>query len=134
MATVTTQTSRQFKDLDLSFNIHPVKKDINKHVDEQAVINSLKNIILTNHYEKPFNPDYGSNIRALLFENIDSITAITLEREILQTIENFEPRVSVSKVTAIPDFDNNGYSIKLDFFIINLTNPITIQFLLQRVR
>jgi len=120
MATVTTQTTRQFKDLDLSFNIHPVKKDINKHVDEQAVINSLKNIILTNHYEKPFNPDYGSNIRALLFENIDSITAITLEREILQTIENFEPRVSVSKVTAIPDFDNNGYSIKLDFFIINL--------------
>jgi phage baseplate assembly protein W len=134
MATVTTQTTRQFKDLDLSFNIHPVKKDINKHVDEQAVINSLKNIILTNHYEKPFNPDYGSNIRALLFENIDSITAITLEREILQTIENFEPRVSVSKVTAVPDFDNNGYSIKLDFFIINLTNPITIQFLLQRVR
>jgi len=134
MATVTTQTTRQFKDLDLSFNIHPVKKDINKHVDEQAVINSLKNIILTNHYEKPFNPDYGSNIRALLFENIDAITAITLEREILQTIENFEPRVSVSKVTAVPDFDNNGYSIKLDFFIINLTNPITIQFLLQRVR
>ena len=105
MATVTTQTTRQFKDLDLSFNIHPVKKDINKHVDEQAVINSLKNIILTNHYEKPFNPDYGSNIRALLFENIDAITAITLEREILQTIENFEPRVSVSKVTAVPDFD-----------------------------
>jgi phage baseplate assembly protein W len=134
MATVTTQTTRQFKDLDLSFNIHPVIKDINKHVDEQAVINSLKNIILTNHYEKPFNPDYGSNIRALLFENIDSITAITLEREILQTIENFEPRVSVSKVTAVPDFDNNGYSIKLDFFIINLSNPITIQFLLQRVR
>ena len=134
MATVTTQTTRQFKDLDLSFNIHPVKKDINKHVDEQAVINSLKNIILTNHYEKPFNPDYGSNIRALLFENIDSITAITLEREILQTIENFEPRVSVSKVTAVPDFDNNGYSIKLYFFIINLSNPITIQFLLQRVR
>ena len=134
MATVTTQTTRQFKDLDLSFNIHPVKKDINKHVDEQAVINSLKNIILTNHYEKPFNPDYGSNIRALLFENIDNITAITLEREILQTIENFEPRVSVSKVTAVPDFDNNGYSIKLDFFIVNLTNPITIQFLLQRVR
>jgi phage baseplate assembly protein W len=134
MATVTTQTTRQFKDLDLSFNIHPVKKDINKHLDEQAVVNSLKNIILTNHYEKPFNPDYGSNIRALLFENIDNITAITLEREILQTIENFEPRVSVSKVTAVPDFDNNGYSIKLDFFIINLTNPITIQFLLQRVR
>ena len=134
MATVTTKTVRQYKDLDLSFNVHPVRKDINKHVDEQAVINSLKNIILTNHYEKPFDPDFGSNIRAMLFENLDSITAITLEREILQTIENFEPRVSVTKVTAIPDYDNNGYSIKLDFLVINLTNPITIQFFLQRVR
>lgn len=134
MATVTTKTTRQYKDIDLSFNIHPVRKDVNKHVDEQAVINSIKNIILTNHYEKPFNPDFGSNIRAMLFENIDSITAISLEREISQTIENFEPRVSVSRVTAIPDFDNNGYSIKMEFYIINLTNPITIQFFLQRVR
>lgn len=134
MATVTTQTTRQYKDLDLSFNVHPIRKDVNKHIDEQAVINSIKNIILTNHYEKPFNPDFGSNIRAMLFENIDSITAISLEREILQTIENFEPRVSVSKVTAIPDFDNNGYNIELEFYVINLTNPITIQFFLQRVR
>ena len=134
MATVTTKTTRQFKDLDLSFNIHPVRKDINKHLDEQAVINSIKNIILTNHYEKPFDPDFGSNIRAMLFENLDSITAISLEREILQTIQNFEPRVSVSRVTAIPDYDNNGYSIKLEFLIRNLTNPITIQFFLQRVR
>ena len=134
MATVTTKTARQYKHLDLSFNIHPVRKDINKHVDEQAVINSIKNIILTNHYEKPFNSDFGSNIRSMLFENMDSITAMSLEREILQTIENFEPRVSVSKVTAIPDFDNNGYSIKMEFYIINLTNPITIQFFLQRVR
>lgn len=134
MVTVTTKTTRQYKDIDLSFNVHPVRKDVNKHVDEQAVINSIKNIILTNHYEKPFNPDFGSNIRSMLFENIDSITAISLEREILQTIENFEPRASVSKVTAIPDFDNNGYSIKLEFYIINLTNPITIQFFLQRVR
>jgi phage baseplate assembly protein W len=134
MATVTTKTTRQYKDLDLSFNVHPVRKDINKHIDEQAVINSLKNIILTNHYERPFEPDFGSNIRSMLFENLDSITAITLEREILQTIENFEPRVSVTKVTAIPDYDNNGYNIKLDFLVINLTNPITIQFFLQRVR
>ncbi len=134
MASVTTKTTRQYKDLDLSFNVHPVRKDINKHIDEQAVINSLKNIILTNHYERPFEPDFGSNIRSMLFENLDSITAITLEREILQTIENFEPRVSVTKVTAIPDYDNNGYNIKLDFLVINLTNPITIQFFLQRVR
>ncbi len=129
-----TKTTRQYKDLDLSFNIHPIRKDINKHVDEQAVINSLKNIILTNHYERPFDPDFGSNIRSMLFENLDSITAISLEREILQSIENFEPRVSVSKVSAIPDYENNGYSIQLEFFIVNLTNPVTIQFFLQRVR
>ncbi len=89
---------------------------------------------MTNHYERPFDPDFGSNIRSMLFENLDSITAISLEREILQSIENFEPRVSVSKVSAIPDYENNGYSIQLEFFIVNLTNPVTIQFFLQRVR
>lgn len=134
MATVNTQTARQFKDLDLSFNVHPVRKDVSKHLDEQAVINSIKNIVLTNHYEKLFNPDFGSNIRRMLFENMDSLSAVNLEREIMQTITNYEPRVNVTKVTAIPDYENNGYSIKMEFTVINLTNPVTIQFFLQRVR
>ena len=66
MATVTTTIVRDFKDLDLNFTIHPVKKDINKNIGTMAIVNSIKNLILTNHYEKPFHPEIGSNVRRLL--------------------------------------------------------------------
>lgn len=134
MAILTTQQNRRFSDLDLNFNIHPIKKDINKNYDQTAVINSIKNLILTRHYERKFHPEIGSNTMKSLFENIDKITASNLEREIQQTIDNFEPRASVKKVVATPDYDNNGYTITMDFTIVNITNTITIKFFLQRVR
>lgn len=134
MATVKTNIARQYKDLDLNFTIHPVKKDINKNIDEMAVINSVKNLILTNHYERPFQPDIGSNIQKLLFENMDNITAAAIQREIEQTIKNFEPRVNLNTVNVSPDFDNNTFRVGMEFYIINRTEPITIEFFLQRVR
>lgn len=134
MATVKTNISRQYKDLDLNFTIHPVKKDINKNIDEMAVINSVKNLILTNHYERPFQPDIGSNIQKLLFENMDHITASAIQREIHQTIKNFEPRVNLNAVKVSPNFDNNSYNVGMEFYIINRTEPITIEFFLERVR
>ena len=136
MATVTTNDNftRNFCDLDLSFNIHPVLKDINIHKNEYAIINSVKNLILTNHYERPFQPELGSNIRRLLFENVDSVMAAQIEREIEETINNFEPRAEVSKVTAIAAPDENRYNIILEFFVINNPNPITINFFLERIR
>jgi phage baseplate assembly protein W len=134
MAKVNTNVARQYTDLDLNFNIHPVKKDINKSVDEMAVINSVKNLILTNHYERPFHPEIGSNIQKLLFENMDKVTASAIEREIQQVISNFEPRVIVNYISVSPDFDNNRFNIGMEFQIINRTEPITIQFFLQRVR
>ena len=120
MATVTTDTVRDFRDLDLSFNIHPVKKDINKHVGVKAVINSIKNLVLTNHYEKPFQPEIGSNVRKLLFEHLDPITAIALQREIYQVIKNYEPRaISNSEediqVIVKPDYDKNAFSVEIYF-------------------
>ena len=121
-------------DLDLNFTIHPVRKDINTHKNEYAIINSVKNLVLTNHYERPFQPEIGSNIRRLLFENVDTVTAAQIEREITETVENFEPRVQVSKVTAAADPDNNGYKVTLEFFVINNANPITINFFLERIR
>ena len=111
MATVNIETTRTFRDLDLNFTIHPVKKDINTHKNEYAIINSIKNLVLTNHYERPFQPDLGSNIRRLLFEQVDSVTASQLEREIAEVIGNFEPRAQVSKVEAIPSPDENKYQI-----------------------
>ena len=134
MATVTTQIIPIYSDLDLNFVIHPVKKDINILTSEMAVINSIKNLILTNHYERPFQPQIGSNVRRMLFENMDNITATTIENEIKQTIANFEPRASVSKIYVIADYENNGFKVVLNFFVINRTTPITINFFLERIR
>jgi len=134
MATVTIDSTRSFKDLDLNFGIHPIRKDINTHKNEYAIVNSVKNLILTNHYERPFRPQIGSNIRRLLFEPIDSIISAQIEREVVETIQNFEPRVEVSTVVASPVPDENGYKITLEFFVINNANPITINFFLERIR
>ena len=134
MATVVTQTLRRYKDLDLNFNIHPVKKDINKHTDELAVINSVKNLLLTNHYERPFRPEIGSNINKLLFDNMDSITVSALRREIEQVITNFEPRVSMSLIEVTPDYEDNRFRVNMEFFIVNRTEPVTIEFFLNRER
>ena len=73
MATTNIDSARSFKDLDLNFNIHPIRKDVTKHLNEYAVVNAVKNLILTNHYERPFRPNVGSNIRRLLFEPVDAI-------------------------------------------------------------
>jgi len=136
MATITTNidSARSYKDLDLNFTAHPIRKDINKHVNEYAVINSVKNLILTNHYERPFRPEIGSNIRRMLFENVDSLMAAQIEREIEETIVNFEPRVQVSRVTASASPDENRYNVELEFFVINSPDPITIKFFLERIR
>lgn len=134
MATVDINSTRSFKDLDLNFTIHPVRKDVNTHKNEYAIINSVKNLILTNHYERPFRPQVGSSIRRLLFENIDSIVAAQLERAVAETIQNFEPRAEINKIVASPDPDNNGYKMILEFFVINNADPITINFFLERIR
>lgn len=132
--TIFTNTTRTFVDLDLNFNIHPVRKDINVFKGEYAVINSIKNLVLTNFYERPFQPEIGSNVRRLLFENVDTIVAAQLEKAIEETIKNFEPRVSISKIIATPSPDENKYGIYLEFFVINNPNPITINFFLERIR
>jgi phage baseplate assembly protein W len=134
MATVNIPLERTFRDLDLNFTIHPVRKDVNVFKNEFAIINSIKNLVLTNHYERPFQPELGSNIRRLLFEQVDSITAAQIEREITEVIGNFEPRAQVSRVDAIPSPDENLYKIRLEFFIINSSEPITINFFLERIR
>lgn len=134
MATIVAQVTRKYKDLDLAFTMHPVRKDVNKHVDDLAVINSVKNLISTSRYERPFQPQLGSGVRGLLFEQMDAITVTSLKREIIQTLENFEPRVVVQNVAVSPDFDNNGFKVGMTFLIVNRTEPITIQFFLQRDR
>ena len=134
MATVTTNIVSAFSDLDLNFTIHPVKKDINRYTNDTAIVNSIKNLILTNHYERPFQPDIGSNVRRMLFENMDTITATVLENEISQTIKNYEPRADISRINVSPDYENNGFKVYMEFYVANRTTPITINFFLERIR
>lgn len=134
MATSIISPSRDYSDLDLNFIVHPVKKDINKNVGVQAVINSVKNLLLTGHYEKPFHPEIGSNIRKMLFEPLDAIVATNLQREIEETLNNYEPRVRVTRIIVSPNYDKNGFNVYLEFNVLNRTEPITINFFLSRVR
>ena len=134
MATTNINSVRNYRDLDLNFAIHPITKDVNVYKAEYAVINSVKNLILTNHFERPFQPEVGSNIRRLLFENVDVILAAQLEREIEETVNNFEPRVQISSIIASPALDENGYKVIMEFFVINNPNPIKINFFLERIR
>ena len=134
MATTNIDSVRNYRDLDLNFAIHPITKDINVYKAEYAVINSVKNLILTNHFERPFQPEIGSNIRRLLFEPVDVILAAQLEREIEETVNNFEPRVQVSSIIATPAVDENGYKVIMEFFVINNPDPIKINFFLERIR
>jgi phage baseplate assembly protein W len=128
------QSERSYVDLDLNFTAHPIKKDVSTHINEYAIINSVKNLVSTNFFERPFRPQIGSNIRSLLFENIDPLIAAQLERAVAETIKNYEPRVNVLNVQATATPDENRYDISLSFFIINLPNPITINFFLERIR
>lgn len=134
MATITSNEVRTFKDLDLNFTIHPVKKDINKHIGTNAIVNSIKNLVLFNKYERPFNPEFGSSLRNLLFENADAFTATLIEREISEMIKIYEPRAQVQQVVARASPDENGFYVELNFFVINLTTPVQITFFLERIR
>lgn len=125
---------KRYKDLDLNFTAHPVRKDVNKLTDDNAVIASVRNLLFTNFYERLFQPDVGSNLKALLFENMDYITSVKVQRAITETINNYEPRVTVSRLSVKPDYDKNSYACDMEFIILNRNEPVRITFFLERVR
>ena len=123
-----------YSDLDLSFNPNPITGDLMLVKNSVAVIRALRNLILTNVYEKPFNPEFGSSVRKLLFENMSPFIASTLSKELINTIQNYEPRVSIKQLTVTPDYDNNSYSVTIECYIKSITDPVTVGFLLYRLR
>jgi len=127
-------TTREYKDLDLNFKAHPVTKDVVKRTGNAAIIGALRNLILTNLYEKPFQPIFGSRVRGLLFEDVSFITANILQTEISNVITNFEPRVGIDAIRVQANPEQNRYDITIRFFINNLEAPITINFFLEKVR
>jgi phage baseplate assembly protein W len=123
-----------YSDLDLDFIAHPMTKDVVVKTGADAIKRSVRNLVLTNFYEKPFRPGIGSNAVKLLFDNITPLVANFLENAITEVIKNYEPRVEVLRVTVVPDYDNNGYTARLDFVILNRNEPLTTTIFLERVR
>jgi hypothetical protein len=123
-----------YSDLDLSFKPHPVTGDLMITKGNIDVSRALKNLLLTNNYEKPFSPNYGCNVTKLLFEPMSPFTATTLSSEISYTIKNYEPRVTLDSVVVTADFDNDAYSVSIVYYINNLVQPFSVNFLLSRLR
>jgi len=130
MATLT----KIYSDLDLTFNRLPVTNDVALSYDNQAVIRSVRNLLSTNFYERPFQPNLGSNISKLLFEPINNITSDLIIEEIKIVIDNFEPRAKIDKIIVQPNSDKNEYTVTLQFYIGNNTAPTAVNLLLQRSR
>lgn len=123
-----------YKDLNLNFGIHPVKKDVTTLEDGNAIVRSIYNLLMTNHYERPFRPELGCNIRRMLFENVDWSTARNIQKFIEETIKNFEPRADIRRIDVIANEDLNAYEVRLEFFIDIQPTLFTTSFLLERIR
>ena len=117
------RVSRSFKDLSMSFKANPLNDDLITLKNEAAIARSLRNIIFTSPGEKFFNPDFGSNISKVLFENIDEISAIQIKEEIEISIKNFEPRVRLQEVEINPDYDNNQFDVTINYRITGIDVP-----------
>jgi len=126
---------RQYRDLDLFFGRKPVSGDVNKLTDVENIKRAVRNLVLTNIYERPFHPEIGSGVREMLFENMTPFVAIMLTKRVEDVIENFEPRVRLMSVSARPDLDRNIYELTITFFIINApTELVEVDMFLERLR
>lgn len=125
--------TRQFVDLDLNFNANPITGDCTINTGNLAVITAVRYLLQTNHYEVPFTPDQGANITKLLFEPATLLTAQALQKEITNTLTNYEPRVSIETIVVTPVAAQNLFQIELTVFILNSVNPVNINMFLQRI-
>jgi len=127
-----TTLKKIYSDIDLTFTRNPVTGDIAMSYDEQSVIRSIRNLLLTNPYERLFQPSVGSNINAYLFENINAITSSSIETEITTVINNYEPRVKLQSVDVTAVEELNSFHVNIVFFIGNNSSPSQVNILLQR--
>lgn len=128
-----------YSDLDLDFIAHPTTKDVVKKTGADAIKRSVRNLILTNFYDRPFRSYIGSSAQKILFDNINPLTATFLKNAIIEVINNFEPRVQLvnddnNGVIVQVNADNNGYNVTISFVIVNRSEPVVVSFFLERLR
>ena len=126
---------KEYVDLDLFFGRKSSNSDIQELTNIKAVKRSIRNLILTNHYEKPFHPEIGSGVRDILFENMTPTTSIILAKKIEDVILNFEPRARLVGVRAEPILDRNTYEVTIEFYVVNQpTELVDLSVMLERLR
>ena len=129
------RNARQYTDLDLFFGKKSSNSDVQELTDVKAVKRSIRNLVLLNHYEKPFHPEIASGIRNMLFELMTPVTAAILARQIQNVIENFEPRARLVGVRTIPNYDKNSYDVSVEFYVVNTpTELVELTLFLERLR
>lgn len=133
MATIQ-RNIRTFSDFNLLFTVNPATRDITKRLNEEAIKASVRNLIQTKNFERPFHPEIGCQLNNLLFENITQPIYQLMKRTVFDVIEKFEPRVVVLDVIAQERPDNNELDVTIIFKIINSERPITLKTTIQRVR
>jgi phage baseplate assembly protein W len=129
-----TRNTRSYSDLNLLFTKHPVTADVTALTDEDAVKASLRNLISTKHYERPFHPEIGCQIYSLLFENFTPVTLQIMKKSVFDTISKFEPRATVLDVKIRERVDQNDIGVDIIFRLNNSERPITVNTYITRVR
>ena len=133
----TNKTGRQnrlYKDIDMDFIRNTVTNDVNTVENVIAVKRSVKNLVQTIFYERPFQPELGCGIRELLFENFTPMTKIFIEGKIREVLVNFEPRIELTSVNVDDDQDGNRLVVDVNFYVVGIPGPQTVQTFLQRLR
>jgi phage baseplate assembly protein W len=130
----TTARTKAFSDLNLKLTLHPVRKDIMPLKDDAAIKNSVKNLLLTNFFERPFQPDLGANLRALLFEPADAITRVAIRDSVKNTLIDKEPRIEDITVIVENDDANDAYRLTVGFSIKQIEKTETVEIVLKRLR
>jgi phage baseplate assembly protein W len=129
-----TRKTRNFSDLDLNFTAHPVTGDVSRRFDENAIKTSLRNLILTNNFERPFHSEIGTPVRSMLFEPFSAMLSSNIERAIFDAVSAFEPRVNLDNVEVRASPDENSVTITLTYRVLNTLRPITLDISLERTR
>ena len=128
-------TFQTFKDLSVTFKKHPVTDDLVQVKDKAAIVQAITGLLLTKKGERPFQPELGCDVQNMLFEPLDYASAGTIKQEIRETINRYEPRVTVVKIACNPDFNNNGYNVEMQYTIVGRNDiPVAVEFILERTR
>lgn len=128
------KNTRTFSDIDLNFGAHPVTKDVSKKYDDYAIKQSIKSLILTRNFERPFHSEIGTPLSSLMFEQVSPVAAQLIKKVIEQTIINFEPRVVLSDVQVKFSPDNNSVYCSIEYRIVNTSTPQIVNLTLKRTR